>query len=148
LINVCLRDDCEGIQGSNIFPCSETGAYDYRNISTVKHYRIPLNRREQELRENWDLFAEANITITDRLHAMLFSVINGTPCIAMDNRTGKVFGVAKWLQKTNMIRFASNVDEAIRLLPDVENCDEKKYSPEILAEFFEKMEHQIREGNM
>lgn len=146
IINICLRNDCEGVQEVNkknlILPSGYLGI----EISTVKNYRISLHKRTYELRQSWNQFAEAGLTITDRLHAMLFSVINGTPCIAINNKTGKVFGVAKWIEDTNMVLFASNKEEAVEKIPESLEMKKKPYEPGMLKEHFEEMASMIKEG--
>ena len=45
------------------------------------------------------------------LDGMFFSVITGTPCIAMSNINGKVQGAYKWIDFLDYIKFADSVDE-------------------------------------
>ena len=47
-------------------------------------------------------FLGADIVITDRLHSMVFALLAGCKCIAIDNTTHKVSGVyKKWLYTIN-----------------------------------------------
>lgn len=50
-------------------------------------------------------FRASKLVITDRLHGMYFSAITGTPCIALNNVSGKVGEGYKWLRKYDSIRF-------------------------------------------
>ena len=88
------------------------------------HLKSPvvLRKRISELQKSWETFENAEITITDRLHAMLFSVLNGTPCIVLNNKTGKVFGVADWLDDTNMIVRANSLSEVLEKLKRTTRC--------------------------
>lgn len=112
-INICLRDDCESITGFSYDTISKLIPNEYIacKVETVVPRRISQNKRISELQDCWKQFSSAKLTITDRLHAMLFSYLNGTPCIAMDNKTGKVFGVEKWIDESNMIFCVSNLTE-------------------------------------
>ena len=96
------------------------------------------------MQKSWETFENAEVTITDRLHAMLFSVLNGTPCIVLNNKTGKVFGVADWLDDTNMIVRANSLSEVLEKLERTTIWEHKKYNREKLLNYFEKMADVIR----
>lgn len=64
---------------------------------------------EQTLRSFWTMLQTCKVVITDRLHCMIFCVINRTPCIALDNTNRKVSGVYQaWLQKIPYIRIMND----------------------------------------
>ena len=63
--------------------------------STVYLHNISRQKRHDELNAKLKEYSGAKLVITDRLHSMLFAAITGTPCIAFDNKTGKVKGVLK-----------------------------------------------------
>ena len=145
VINVCIREDCESEQ-ENIDDFYEKikQNYNIRKVSTVIKSPVVLRKRIGELQKSWETFANAEITITDRLHAMLFSVLNGTPCIVLNNKTGKVFGVADWLDDTNMIVKANSLSEVLEKLKRTTIWEHKKYDREKLLNYFEKMAEVIR----
>lgn len=145
VINVCIREDCESEQ-KNIdeFYDKIKQNYSIRKVSTVIKSPVTLKNRIEELQKSWALFENAEITITDRLHAMLFSVLNGTPCIVLDNKTGKVFGVAEWLEDTNMIVKANSLNDVLEKLEKQTIWEHKKYDREKLLNYFEKMADVIR----
>lgn len=118
--------------------------YNIRKVSTVIKSPVVLRKRISELQKSWETFENAEITITDRLHAMLFSVLNGTPCIVLNNKTGKVFGVADWLDDTNMIVRADSLSEVLEKLKRTTIWKHKKYDREKLLNYFEKMADVIR----
>lgn len=47
---------------------------------------------------------------------MIFSALAGTPCIALNNTSGKVGQEYQWLSNLPYIRFADSADEAISML--------------------------------
>ena len=145
VINVCIREDCESEQ-ENIDDFYEKikQNYNIRKVSTVIKSPVVLRKRISELQKSWETFENAEITITDRLHAMLFSVLNGTPCIVLNNKTGKVFGVADWLDDTNMIVRADSLSEVLEKLKRTTIWKHKKYDREKLLNYFEKMADVIR----
>lgn len=146
IINVCIREDCESQQKNiNEFYEKLQKEYNIRLVSTVIKSPVLLKNRMIELKKSWICFKEAKITITDRLHAMLFSVLNGTPCIVLDNKTGKVFGVADWLEDSGMIIKVNSLDEVYDILKTTDFSKfGKKYDREKLLFHFEKMAEIIR----
>ncbi|MBQ8279934.1 MAG: polysaccharide pyruvyl transferase family protein [Roseburia sp.] len=150
VINVCIREDREAIidDYSGLVESLE-GDYKIVKLSTVVSHIIPPRNREKELYKVWNLFGDAAVTVTDRLHAMLFSVLNGTPCIALDNKTGKVFGVASWINNTGMIILVDSLEEAIKQLKIVNEKNEfESYNRENLKIYFEQMVSDIRKGSI
>lgn len=148
IINVCIRDDCEGLnKGAKqiIKKCIPNG-YSMCEIDTVVPYRVKLGDRIDEIYKSWDSFAKASLTITDRLHAMLFSYINGTPCIALDNKTGKVFGVAKWIEDTGMIECITSVNEVPEALDEALKKTHSDYNPNLLRKEYQELAKLIRKG--
>ena len=81
------------------------------SIDTLAGHNIKVSAREKELSRIWNIFKSAELVITDRLHAMLFCLITGTPCIAVDNQSRKVSGVYNlWLSECPYIYFFSCMD--------------------------------------
>ncbi len=71
-------------------------------------FRAPVAKQEKYVRAMWELFAHAELVITDRLHGMVFAAITGTPCIAVNNSTGKVGNLYHtWLEGSGIV-FASD----------------------------------------
>lgn len=68
--------------------------------------------------------AASRLTVTDRLHGMVFAAITGTPCLVMTNSNHKVRGVYQWIRDLPYVRFVEGpgmigavVDELLNL-PD------------------------------
>lgn len=114
-ILICLRNDIEQTI-SNTFKKDLIDniqkKYTHVNISdTVVDYNITIENREQSLEEKWDEFRKARVVITDRLHGMIFCVITGTPCIALDNFNGKVSSTYyTWLNHYKNIKVLKKSD--------------------------------------
>lgn len=122
-ILLCLRSDKERViskDSSDILvnklkclklPIKETTTVINKNISIRKRNKIFENKINE--------FKKSKIVITDRLHGMIFAAITATPCIAMDNLSGKVKGVYKWFEKLDYIKFIendSNIEDSVREL--------------------------------
>lgn len=99
---VCLRRDKESLQGAG-FGLELTAALDSCGlaIAAVDTHdpvgEIESNDRRGELAALACRFGEASLVVTNRLHGMVLAMIMGTPCVALDNISGKVSGVARWV---------------------------------------------------
>ena len=144
-INVCIRSDCESTQTDGRKLLAELkGQYPVRGLSTMVKSPLSLKNRKKELSRVFADFAEGKVLVTDRLHAMLFSVLSGTPCIALDNKTGKVFGVADWLKDTGMVILADSSDQVLEILRERRDWPHKGYDRGQLLGEFERMAELIR----
>ena len=147
VVNLCIRTDCESQQENiDVFLDDIKKHYDVKMVSTVIKSPVVLRKRLDRLEESWNEFRNADVTITDRLHGMLFSILNGTPCIVLDNKTGKVFGVAEWLKNSDMIIRVNSLDEALKKLNEKKVWKHKEYNRTQLLDYFKKMADIIRKG--
>ena len=99
---VCLRRDKESLQGAG-FGVELTDVLDSCGlmISAIDTHN-PVGEiedfdRRGELGAIARRFGEASLVVTNRLHGMVLAMIMGTPCVALDNISGKVSGVARWV---------------------------------------------------
>ena len=91
---------------------------DYSFVVSDTMYRrlVPKWRRSSLIRKTINDMRGCEVIITDRLHAMVYSVIAGTKCIALDNKTGKVSGVySKWLDWNPNILLIKDSDDPKRI---------------------------------
>ena len=82
-------------------------------------------------------FRSSRLIVTDRFHCMLFAYVTGTPCIAFDNKTGKVFGVYQCLRERDSIRVIRNVHDFAETLSSMklaEYAPDQEYYTEKLKE--------------
>jgi len=110
----------------------------YRDTDTLES--ILQKEREHRLRDIWKDFSTAELVITDRLHGMIFAAITGTPCIALDNSTGKIANSYNWIQSLGYIKFVPR-DEYSRLKDIVSEM--LKYSNSSYPEELFKHEFEI-----
>lgn len=87
------------------------------NTDTVIKNSVRAHNRRRVLKRKWKEFSSAELVITDRLHAMIFSYITGTPCIAINNTSKKVEGSFQFINGCNFIKMADNLIEAIDIIP-------------------------------
>lgn len=125
---LCFREDLERMLNKEseeyIKMYLSENKIPFKNLSTVVPYSITQKNREQELMSIWEEFANAELVITDRLHAMIFSAITGTPCIAADNKSGKVGGTYEWISELDYIRFTPELCNIPNMINEMKmkNC--------------------------
>ena len=98
-VGICLRSDRESILGEDIKnEFVQEIKTQYSDISILTTMDGNYNEIDRKLR--WRLiknklmaFANCKVVVTDRLHGMIFCIITGTPCVAIDNSNQKVSGV-------------------------------------------------------
>lgn len=84
-----------------------------KSLDTVMPYSIKLKERENEFQKVLHEFSCSKLVVTDRLHAMIFSAITGTPCIAIDNKNKKISGVYEWIKDLEYISFCDDETKLI-----------------------------------
>ena len=104
----CLRRDVEGIYSEN----DKKEIYELLNrrfngdvliTDTIKDYKINTIDRLTELNKMWEIIANAQLVITDRLHGMIFAALIGTPCIILNTYNHKLRGQYEWIKDLNYI---------------------------------------------
>ena len=114
---LCLRNDSER-QISDHFAEKLINEVDKHFDKVIIHDTIDvplkdcqLNTYEQTLNHFWSMIRECKVVITDRLHCMIFCVINRTPCIVLDNSNHKISGIyGAWLRNIPYIKMVENND--------------------------------------
>lgn len=113
---ICLRSDREKALSDNEaekLTAYLEERYILKPFSTMSEKRIPSWNRKRSIEKMISMIKDCDLIVTDRLHAMIYSVIAGTKCVAFDNRTGKVKGIyEKWLRNDPDILFLDKYDEA------------------------------------
>lgn len=124
-IILCLRSDKESNltagQKSRLMEETEKTGLPVRITDTCINHEISDSEREKTLFSKLKLFSEAELVLTDRLHGMLFSLITRTPCIVLGNNHHKVYGTFRTISDCGYIKYAADIDEALKLLPKMIN---------------------------
>lgn len=139
----CLREDKEKVRVDSDINILENfvkkKGIPFKIINTAIPKRVTKEGRVNKLQSLTAEFGETKLVITDRLHGMIFSAITGTPCIAMDNLSGKVRGVYSWINYLGYIKFASSLVEVPKLIDELLNLEGQIYENETLIPAFEKI---------
>ena len=119
----CLRSDKERALPetvrSEITNFLKNNRIAFTETTTVIPKRVISRTRKRELFKKWDEFASSRLVVTDRLHGMIFAAITQTPCIALDNVSGKVGGTYEFIKDLPYIRFLKNTEEIIPCIQEV-----------------------------
>lgn len=144
----CMRRDKEKVVKEEVFLIIKTIAndngYTLNYTDTVLNQPIQSEKRKELLQEKLDEFSRAQLVITDRLHGMLFSAITGTPCIALDNSSGKVAGVYDWIKDLNYVKLAKNMNELSLFASTIHFNDTLQYSKAMLKPVFDQFAEKIK----
>lgn len=131
-ILLCFRKDREKIVDEKIEDSIKRYLHElnipFRDTSTILNKKITNKNRNQCLDEKWKEFARSKLVITDRLHAMIFSAITGTPCIAIDNQSKKVGGTYEWIKELEYILYLSDPDKIIPSIKKMYDIGSGKYN--------------------
>ena len=113
---VCLRPDIE-----RVLELEEQNALYARLLREFGSLRFwstnpagdnaKIRDWEQAVNGTLEAPAKCELLVTDRLHGMLFAAITGTPCVAFDNRTGKVHSVHEWISGCGYVQVCGGLDE-------------------------------------
>ncbi len=98
---LCFRSDKErtfkGKEKVKKILSENNWTYEEMDIHKMKYVSQEVG--EDVLKHIISELQSAEVVITDRLHGMILSVTNQVPCIAFDNKTGKISGVYGWLKQ-------------------------------------------------
>lgn len=123
---LALRSDLEqGLDEKGkaaVFEAASSLGSVRRADTHVGDVRVDAAQAERLLDEFWSQCRSSELMVTDRLHGMIFSVITGTPCLALDSGTGKVSQFYRdWLQNFPGVELITEPQEvsrrALRLVP-------------------------------
>lgn len=144
----CLREDKEKVLSESdknqIEKIAIAKGIKIKKTSTVIPRNVKKENRDFELKDLLEKFRSSRLVITDRLHGMILAAITSTPCIAMDNSSGKVKGVYSWIKYLNYVTFANNIDEVSEYLDILLIIKSQSYSNDIIMPEFEKIEKALR----
>lgn len=99
----------------------------------------PIEYRNEVVACKLEEFSEYKLVVTDRLHCMIMCAITGTPCVAIDNVSGKVSGVYKWIEKLSYIRIMEDLSQLENMAAEVFNADITVRPYDLLGEKFAQL---------
>lgn len=128
---LCFRDDCEKCMNEEdnikITEFLKSSGIPFFRTSTLVGHNVTQKTRADVLQKKWDEFSSADLVITDRLHAMIFSAITATPCIALDNVSKKVSGAYEWIKDLDYVCLCGKTGEVTDKIPVMMKIDKCEY---------------------
>lgn len=132
-IGVCFRNDREAFvdkeKKEGIIRQIER-KYPVFKFDTVVDYGITMDEREDTVKRKLDEISRMKVVITDRLHAMLFAVLTGTPCIVFDNLTHKISKMKPFLENIDYLRMLENDGKIIEAVEELYQYKEQYFERE------------------
>lgn len=148
-ILLCLREDLEGIVSiEEIKQVVEKSGKEYSFTNTVVEQHFPFSEREDMVRNKLIEFSSAELIITDRLHGMLFAALSNTPCLALDNVSGKVRGVYEWIRKLDYVDFLAANDLSVDVISKFIDLKDCSYSNESMKSYYLQLSKLIDEQSI
>lgn len=113
-IILCFRSDKEkvmtSLQNEKILEEVEKTKLKVLITDTVIYQDINKDERDKIVENKIKEFRNAKLVITDRLHGMIFAIIAGTPCIALNNISKKVEAVYKWVENNDSVMCIESIE--------------------------------------
>lgn len=138
-----LRADGErvlsDVQTDALFQTVESMGQEYRITDMITEHLVTKNNRREIIEDKLNEFAGAEIVVTDRLHAMVFAALSGTPCVVLKNNNHKIIGTYDWIRDLKFIRFAENIKQAEEYLHELNRTATYGYDPSILAPYYKEL---------
>ena len=131
----CIRNDKESFYGKKdiraLMDKLSPIKTDITDTDSPLFYRKIQQNREKVLEAKWNEFSKYKVTITDRYHGTIFSLIANTPVIVLSSTDHKLSSGVKWFPKEfgNAVTFASNLDEAYKMA--IQRYDENTYEHQL-----------------
>lgn len=147
-ILICLREDKESVlsieQKDKIIKSADNISTKIYYTSTLFNRKISAKEREIITQKKLEEFSKSKVVITDRLHGMIFAAITGTPCLVIDNISGKVSGVYNWIKELNYVKLVKADDINTSLINEMISKHISNTPDVILEKEFKDMENIIR----
>lgn len=114
----------------------------YTDTVSTKKYFFARSKNAQ-VQNKLNEFRSARLVITDRLHGMVFSVITGTPCIALDNFNHKVKDTYGWISYLPYIKFCKNTNQLETLFKQLNLNKTYSYNPEHFNSYWAQINNEL-----
>ena len=117
---------------------------DVSYSSTLIDGFVSKENRQEKVEEKLKEFAKVQLVVTDRLHAMIFACVTGTPCVAFDNLSGKVHGMYEWLQEYPYVQICSGCEDFEEKMNSALATKDIGYSIAGNSKYFDDLKHRLQ----
>lgn len=143
IVLICMRADKEKSCNDSIVQeiIDQISGKSIKFIDTYHLEYIRPAKREMKVKQKLEEFARADLVVTDRLHAMLFSVITSTPCIALDNLSHKVSGTYyNWLEEIPYVIFVDSDNISDLDINYLLSCKDIRYDTRRYSTYYKRIQ--------
>lgn len=119
-------------------------SFVFRTTDMYSDEPVTKENRMELVRKKMQEFADAEFVITDRLHGMVFAAITETPCIALSNNHHKVSGTYNWISYLPYIKYSTNIEEVLSLLPRITKMGNCTFDSEPLLKRYDGLAKEIK----
>lgn len=138
---LCFRVDKERVFDSDeLIRYLDSHHITYEYGSTIAKNKIKMQDAASAVEDIINYFGSYSLVICDRLHAMLFSYLGFTPCVAFDNLSKKVSGVHKWI---NSAQGCYCVEDGVFQFDQISELMNTKVEQVDLSDAFEALNQRI-----
>lgn len=144
----CIRDDREsrGINPYDVKKILDRKGLNPEWMNTVLEENIYLDNRVEYLESLLSKISSNKVVVTDRLHAVIFCAITNTPCVALDNVSGKISETYYWLKNNTHIVFCEHLEMLEACLEKALHDKNTVTSIKDAEEKFKKLEAYLKEN--
>lgn len=136
----CMRRDKEKIDNERQMNLIQDYLAKHNDLpikyqDTVVEDQLDLYNRKEALDQTFAEFRQSKLVVTDRLHGMIISAITGTPCIALNNISGKVKGQYEWIEYLDYIHYVNDVEAIPQAMDELLSLEESNFNNEPLKQY-------------
>lgn len=127
---ICLKDCKESVFSESEKQKIINIVEKHKKICFTSMYAlhpIEVEERKDRISEKMNELCGYDVVITDALHCMILCAIVGTPCVALNNISGKVKGVYQWIKDLSYIEFTENIADLENAVKKVVESKERNY---------------------
>ncbi len=147
----CVRSDKEAHSASAEAITYIKEYLEAKKIEVMDTYGVQFatsyENQAIQLEDFWNKMKSAKLIVTDRLHGMIFSMITNTPCIALDNSTGKVSAFYNtWMKDIpGILMFSGSIPQTEDFIKKVyESTNKKIYAYKDLSAEFRTLREDLK----
>lgn len=156
-IHLCLRNDIESLYRMNgedinlyqslskIAPVRESDTNSNQNPVCIRR------NLKKTLESSWASFASYRVTVTDRYHGTIFSLIAGTPVVVLASTDHKLESGVRWFPKNifgKYVYYAKSIEDATEITSRIYKESYSYKLPKYFAEnYYDILRAKLREGD-
>lgn len=116
---LCIRKDEEKYYNADEMACmkEKIAKSNLITISDTHIGRAVLPEKRKEITQSLvDEISKHRVTVTDRFHGVVFSILAGTPCVVLRSSDHKIVEGVKWFKDVEGVFYAENIDDVPMLV--------------------------------